>query len=136
MRSTSRASRTHPVPSMSAWADGTASTANTASGPASIVVDAVTRWDSIRVRRLPRPELIGRSNHAPSPAGGGGPGPRAGWAFASVELRQMALRAAARRWIVTGMVALLAGLGLVAPRGATAAAAPATFGDANGIHVV
>ena len=34
-------SRTQPVPSMSAWADGSASTANTASGAASIVVDAV-----------------------------------------------------------------------------------------------
>src|SRR5437764_15260173 len=58
MRSSPRDPRTQPVPSMSAWADGSASTANTASGAASIVVDVVTRWDSIRVRRPPRPELI------------------------------------------------------------------------------
>jgi hypothetical protein len=43
---------------MSAWADGSASTANTASGAASIVVDAVTRSVSIPVRRLAGPELI------------------------------------------------------------------------------
>src|SRR5438034_11085450 len=58
MRSPPRDSRTQPVPSMSAWADGSASTANTASGAASIVVDAVTRSGSIPVRRLAGPELI------------------------------------------------------------------------------
>src|SRR2546423_7574321 len=58
MRSSSRDSRTQPVPSMSAWADGSASTANTASGAASIVVDAVTRSVSIPVRPLAGPELI------------------------------------------------------------------------------
>jgi hypothetical protein len=58
MRSTSRDLRTQPVPSMSAWADGSASTANTASGAASIVVDAGTRSASIPVGRLAGPELI------------------------------------------------------------------------------
>src|SRR2546421_8031360 len=58
MRSPSRDCRTQPVPSISAWADGSASTANTASGAASIVVDAVTRSGSIPVRRLAEPELI------------------------------------------------------------------------------
>src|SRR3954454_14768044 len=58
MRSLSKDSRTQPVPSMSAWADGSASTANTASGAASIVVDAVTRSVSIPVRRLAVSELI------------------------------------------------------------------------------
>src|SRR5712672_672330 len=52
MRSPSRGSRTQPVPSMSACADGSASTANTASGVASIVVDAVTRSVSIPLRRF------------------------------------------------------------------------------------
>ena len=50
--------RTQPVPSMSVWADGSANTANTASGAASIVVDAVARSVSIPVRRLAGPELI------------------------------------------------------------------------------
>src|SRR3954469_19525717 len=60
MRSPSRDARTQPVPSMSAWADGSASTANTASGAASIVVDAVTRSVSIPLRRLTLLELIAR----------------------------------------------------------------------------
>jgi len=51
-------SRTQPVPSMSAWADGSASTANTASGAASIVVDAATRSVPIPVRQPTGPELI------------------------------------------------------------------------------
>src|SRR5947208_531701 len=60
MRSPSRDPRTQPVPSISAWADGSASTANTASGAASIVVDAVTRSVAIPVRRRAGPELIER----------------------------------------------------------------------------
>lgn len=47
-----------PVRSMAAWADGSASTANTASGAASIVVDAATRSVSMPVRRLAELELI------------------------------------------------------------------------------
>src|SRR5204862_4974300 len=69
MRSPSRDSRTQPVPSMSAWADGSASTANTASGAASIVVDAVTRSVSIPVRRLAAPELIAARDGCASAAG-------------------------------------------------------------------
>src|SRR5690348_5925490 len=65
MRSPCRDPRTQPVPSMSAWADGSASTANTASGVASIVVDAVTRSGSIPVRRLVEPELIARASEPP-----------------------------------------------------------------------
>src|ERR1700704_5841218 len=65
MRSSSRDSRTQPVPSMSAWADGSASTANTASGAASIVVDALTRSLSISVRRLAGPELIAARSATP-----------------------------------------------------------------------
>src|SRR5947209_20381210 len=66
MRSPSRDSRTQPVPSMPAWADGSASTANTASGAASIVVDAVTRSVSIPVRRLAGPELIAARDVSPT----------------------------------------------------------------------
>src|SRR5438270_1175292 len=60
MRSPSRDSRTQPVPSISTWADGSASTANTASGAASIVVDAVTHSMSVlafyhEVRAADRP---------------------------------------------------------------------------------
>src|SRR5690349_16223656 len=58
IRSPSSAPRTQPVPSMAAWADGSASTANTASGTASIVVDAVRRSGSMPMRRRARPELI------------------------------------------------------------------------------
>src|SRR5438309_802921 len=58
MRSRSRDPRTQPVPSMAAWVDGSASTANTASGTASIVVDTLTRSVSMPVRRLGGPELI------------------------------------------------------------------------------
>src|SRR5207247_1677548 len=68
MRSSSRHSRTQPVPSISAWADGSASTANTASGAASIVVDAVTRSVSIPVRRLAGPELIAAPDTAWCPS--------------------------------------------------------------------
>src|SRR6266536_3772961 len=64
MRSPSMDPRTQPVPSMSAWADGSANTANTASGAASIVVDAVTRSGSISVRRLAGPELIASARGA------------------------------------------------------------------------
>src|SRR4030088_3010057 len=66
MRSSSRDSRTQPVPSMSAWADGSASTANTASGAASIVVDAVTRSVSIPMRLLAGPELISARDIVPT----------------------------------------------------------------------
>src|ERR1700687_5311060 len=69
MASPARGSRTPPVPSMSAWADGSASTANTASGVASIVVDAVTRSVSIPVRRLAGPELIAARDCSASAAG-------------------------------------------------------------------
>ncbi len=58
MRSPSMDPRTQPVPSMAAWADGLANTANTASGAASIVADAATHSGSIPVRRLAGPELI------------------------------------------------------------------------------
>jgi hypothetical protein len=46
MRSPSRDWRTQPVPSMQAWAEGSASTEKTACGEASIVVDAVARSTS------------------------------------------------------------------------------------------
>src|SRR5256885_873585 len=68
MRSLSRGPRTQPVPSMSAWADGSANTANTASGAASIVVDAVTRSVSIPVRRFVGPELIASRTPASWPS--------------------------------------------------------------------
>src|SRR5690349_4604781 len=58
MRSPSRDARTQPVPSMSACADGSASTANTASGAASIVSVALTRSASMPGRRLSGSELI------------------------------------------------------------------------------
>jgi len=58
MRSPSRDSRTQPVPSMAAWADGAARTANTTSGTASIVMDAMTRSVSIPARLLGGLELI------------------------------------------------------------------------------
>ncbi len=45
-------SRIHPVPSMAAWVDGSASTANTAFGAASIVVVAVTRSVSMSGKPL------------------------------------------------------------------------------------
>src|SRR5258707_5297597 len=47
---------------MSAWADGSASTANTASGVVSIVVDAAMRSVAIPVRPLVGPELIAERN--------------------------------------------------------------------------
>src|SRR4029077_1153937 len=68
MRPRSRDSRTQPVPSMSAWADGSASTANTASGAASIVVDAVTRSVSIPMRRLAGPERFAAERASAAPA--------------------------------------------------------------------
>ena len=43
---------------MAAWADGSASTANTTSEAASIIVDALTPSVSIPVRGLAEPELI------------------------------------------------------------------------------
>src|SRR2546421_730519 len=58
MRSPSSDPRTQPVPSMWAWADGSASTANTVSGAASIVVDALTFSVSIPVRLLAGSEFI------------------------------------------------------------------------------
>jgi hypothetical protein len=56
--------RTQPVGSLPTWAAGSATTANTASGAASIVHDAVTRSSSTPMRRPRRRGLIAPSDPA------------------------------------------------------------------------